>query len=64
MKKREKEFVVKILKAEWVAHDVRRFNVEKPEGFSFIILRAVSKNLLCDGIFYPPLDISYAFFFF
>src|SRR3989344_7745850 len=35
MKKREKEFIVKILKAEWFAHDVRRFKVEKPEGFSF-----------------------------
>jgi len=35
MKKREKEFIVRILKAEWVAHDVRRFKVEKPDGFSF-----------------------------
>lgn len=30
------EHIVKILKAEYVTHDVRRFRVTKPEGYSFI----------------------------
>jgi len=29
------EHIVKILEAEYVTHDVRRFKVEKPEGYSF-----------------------------
>jgi len=30
------EHIVKILSAEWVTHDVRRFKIEKPKGYSFI----------------------------
>ncbi|OQY95374.1 MAG: flavodoxin reductase [Sphingobacteriales bacterium UTBCD1] len=30
------EHIVKILSAEWVTHDVRRFKIEKPAGYSFI----------------------------
>jgi len=30
------EYKVKILKTEYVTHNVRRFRVEKPEGYSFI----------------------------
>ena len=30
------EHIVKILKIEQVTHDVRRFRVEKPDGYSFI----------------------------
>lgn len=29
------EYQVKIKKTEWVTHNVRRFRVEKPEGYSF-----------------------------
>jgi len=29
------EHIVKILEAEYVTHDVRRFRVEKPDGYSF-----------------------------
>ncbi len=29
------EHIVKIRKTEWVTHDVRRFQIEKPEGYSF-----------------------------
>ncbi len=32
----EKENIVKILMAEFVTHDVKRFIVEKPKGFKFI----------------------------
>ncbi len=30
------EHIVKILRTEWVTHDVRRFQFEKPSGYSFI----------------------------
>jgi ferredoxin-NADP reductase len=30
------EHIVKILRTEWVTHDVRRFQIEKPSGYSFI----------------------------
>lgn len=30
------EHIVKILSVEWVTHNVRKFKVEKPEGYSFI----------------------------
>jgi len=30
------EHIVKILRTEWVTHDVRRFQFEKPVGYSFI----------------------------
>ncbi len=44
------EHIVKILSVEWVTHDVRKFKVEKPKGYSFIPGQAtevsVNKNHL------------------
>lgn len=31
-----KEYIVKILKAEYITHDVKRFVIEKPAGYHFI----------------------------
>lgn len=41
------EHVVKIISTEWVTHDVKRFRIEKPQGYSFIPGQAteVSVNL-------------------
>ena len=30
------EHIVKIIKIEQVTHDVKRFQIEKPEGYSFV----------------------------
>ncbi len=39
------QHIVKILKAESVTHDVRRFTVEKPEGYSFTPGQATEVSL-------------------
>jgi ferredoxin-NADP reductase len=39
------EHLVKILKAEFVTHDVRRFVVKKPEGYSFTAGQATEVSL-------------------
>ncbi|MDO8460153.1 MAG: hypothetical protein Q7S74_03520 [Nanoarchaeota archaeon] len=32
----KEEHIVKILRKEWVTHDVVRLGVEKPQGYKFI----------------------------
>lgn len=39
------EYVVRIINAEWVTHDVRRFRLEKPEGYSFIAGQATDVSI-------------------
>ena len=39
------EHIVKVLKAEDVTHDVRRFTVSKPDGYSFIPGQATEASI-------------------
>lgn len=45
----EEEHIVKILSTEPVTHDVRRFKVEKPSGYSFIPGQATEVSLNREG---------------
>ena len=40
-----KEHVVKVIKVEKVTHDVRRFTVSKPDGYSFIPGQATEASI-------------------
>ncbi len=39
--------IVKVLKTEFVTHNVRRFTIEKPAGYKFISGQATDVSIKC-----------------
>ncbi len=51
--------VVKVLKADFVTHNVKRFTVEKPEGYSFVPGQATEVAILKPGLEKEPRPFTF-----
>jgi glucose-6-phosphate 1-dehydrogenase len=54
------KYIVKILKTEFIAHNVKRFVVEKPTGYNFISGQATDVSINTPALEEESLEFRFA----